>query len=541
MKKGKETSQKTYLLYARVSPKGSTWAADETSISTQLAEMRTRVQQMSPGARMIEVFDEFRSGKDLKRPGMRRILDDLDERPCPWQCLVVWALDRLSRSLADALPIFSRLRDAGCDFLSVTQDYLSYTGAMGRYMLQQTIAIAELERGMTSERVTAKIRHMASQGKCPYSLLPMGYYRSPEDKHKILVDQEKAEIVRSVFDLFCAGRLSWSEISARHPGTFKNRQHLYKLLRTPMYMGEIRLWGDAYKCDVEPIISREQYERAQALLADGQTNKSKVSRRKFDYLLAGLVSCSCGRKMTTYTVSRGGKSWHYYKCTSPDCKLAVCAEDLEAAVLERLVASYTDESKIREAVSAYLDETARADRERAEKRDAAGRALQAARERVENATNMFLMGKVDDGNKGYFNALLYDARQEVARLEAELAAMEPPGGKMPPLEDMMPALIRAGAEWARKIADGDAPYSVRRNLVLSAVQDIVCQGRRDGVTEFKLDFAVMRTSQQWWANGDLHITCIVALAGGYRARIASRAAEGQSGRAIGRGHLTGLQ
>ena len=153
---------KNYLLYARVSPKGSTWSAGETSIGVQFAEMREHCRRIDPEAKFIEVFDEFKSGKDLRRAGVQRILADLDRRPVPWQCLVVWNLDRLSRSLCDALPILTKLRDAGCEFVSVNQEYLSYTGAMARYMMQQTISLAELERGMTSERVSAKTSAAAS-------------------------------------------------------------------------------------------------------------------------------------------------------------------------------------------------------------------------------------------------------------------------------------------------------------------------------------------------------------------------------------------
>src|SRR5574344_2045338 len=118
---------KTYLLYARVSPKGSTWAAEETSIGVQFADMRAHVLRLDSSANFVEVYDEFKSGKNLNREGVQRILSDLSKTPVPWSCLVVWNLDRLSRSLGDAIPIFSRLRDSGCEFISVNQAYLSYT------------------------------------------------------------------------------------------------------------------------------------------------------------------------------------------------------------------------------------------------------------------------------------------------------------------------------------------------------------------------------------------------------------------------------
>ena len=144
----------TYMLYARVSPKGSDWNAEETSVAMQLQEMKEYISRRDPFAVFLEAKDEFKSGKNLNRPGIQMILADLENRDPAWGTLVVWALDRLSRSLADAVPVFEKLRDAGRGFICVRQDYLSTQGAMARFTLNQTILVAQLEREMTSERAT---------------------------------------------------------------------------------------------------------------------------------------------------------------------------------------------------------------------------------------------------------------------------------------------------------------------------------------------------------------------------------------------------
>ena len=82
---------------------------------------------------------------------MQEILADIENTRPSFDTLVVWQLDRLSRNLADAAPLFEKLRDAGLGFISIRQSYLSATGAMARFNLTQTIAIAQLEREMTSE------------------------------------------------------------------------------------------------------------------------------------------------------------------------------------------------------------------------------------------------------------------------------------------------------------------------------------------------------------------------------------------------------
>lgn len=510
-------STKTFLLYARVSPKGSQWACEETSIAVQLADMRARVLSLCGNAQFIEVFDEFKSGKDLNRPGIQRILDDLSQSPCPWQCLVVWNLDRLSRSLADAIPIFAKLRDANCEFISINQEYLSYTGAMARYMLHQTIAIAELERGMTSERVTAKLRWIASQGKVPFAIAPMGYVKNPEVKNTLLVDESKAEIVRTVFDLFVNGKLGYSEIKARFPGVFSNRQQLYRILRNPLYIGEIHYGDVVTKGDFPAIVDKSVFEQAQALLAGCRRNYTKASGKKYDYLLSGLVLCHCGRHMTPYCVKKGDNRFFYYKCTGPDCKNAVNAESLDGMVIDELVKNYTQESTIRTAVHNHLEELEATNAEKNRQRQQMEKDLEAASKKEHSIANMFLDGLVDQSNKEYWNAELASARAMRENLESEIKSLSTPSMEID-LDALMPMLLKAGAEWAKKIAAGEVDYSIRRNLVMSAVQNCICLKRENNSMTFQLNL-VMNCSNIWRAGCDLIITSVFSLFCGYRARI----------------------
>ena len=140
---------KVYLLYARVSPKGSTWNAEETSVAVQLQQCRDYVLKRDPSATFIEIYDELKSGKNLDRSGVQKVIADLQSGRCSWDCLVVWHLDRLTRSLADALPLFKMIRDADKGFMSVRQELDMFT-AGGRFMMHIFIATAEYEREMTS-------------------------------------------------------------------------------------------------------------------------------------------------------------------------------------------------------------------------------------------------------------------------------------------------------------------------------------------------------------------------------------------------------
>jgi len=489
---------KTYLLYARVSPKGSQWDCEETSIGVQIAEMRAHCERLDPGANFIEVFDEFKSGKNLNRAGVQSILADLERRPVPWQCLVVWNLDRLSRSLCDALPIFTKLRDAGCEFISINQEYLSYTGAMARYMLQQTIAIAELERGMTSERVSAKMRWIAAAGKIPWGRIPIGYVRDSNLKNTVVVDEPRAEIVRTIFDLYVAGKLGFDAINDRWPGVFTGRNSLYHILRNPLYVGEVHYAGKIYKSEHPAIVDRAVFDKAQKLLAlKKRQNYTRRGVEKRDYLLSGLVRCHCGRYMTGYSVNgHAGRKFYYYKCTSPSCKNAINADALESGVLQQIAAVFTDETEIRESLAAYLaaeNQKSAAARSRIAELD---KELSAAAEKENRIKQMFLSGVVNKSNSDFWNAELLTARAAKSQIEKEIAAASAP----PKFEfdEIFPELMKAAGEWSRRCMSGQADFATKRNLILSTVDDLQCVARSGNQIKFKMNL-IMSSSKEWWA------------------------------------------
>ena len=277
----KFTQNHIYLLYARVSPKGSSWDAEETSISLQLEDCRNYILTRDPAAEFIEVIDEFKSGKNLNRPGIQRILSELDLTPCPWHTLVVWNLDRLSRSVADAIPIFEKLRDRGCEFISIRQDYLSATGAMARFILHQTILIAQLERETTSERVSAKMNQIASKGKVPFGYVPLGYRRKQGIKNTLEIDPENADIIREIFLMYRAGNMTFQNVQTRFPGKIKDRQYLYRILRNKIYKGILTYAGKEYQLECEHIISPKLFDEVNQMLeSNAACYKPKVPFRR---------------------------------------------------------------------------------------------------------------------------------------------------------------------------------------------------------------------------------------------------------------------
>ena len=518
MKPPKSTGQ-TYLLYARVSPKGSSWDGCETSIPVQLEEMRRYVLRMDPDAAFIEVSDEFRSGKDLKRPGMQRILKDLKRRPVRWQNLVVWNLDRLTRSLSDALPLLTLLRDAGCGFVSINQEFLQYTGAMSRFMMHQTIAVAELERAMTAERVAAKMRYIAEQGKVPYGCVPIGYKRRPGGQNETVVDEEKAPLVQKLFRSYADGTLSFAEIHRQFPFV-TNRQTLYRMLRNKFYTGVLVYGGQEYASASPALVDPDLFRRVQDRLATLENVHRHASRSCTDpdpdrrkYILSGLVDCSCGRKMTGYSVLKKGKRYHYYKCTSPTCGAAINADVLENGILDEICKAFSDPEKVRAAASEYLENKyTNLPGVREKLADLETQRAQAETD-MQRITEAFLSGVVGDENKDFFNQRLTDARTRLSCLNGQIDQVSRPSGQF--LDQWLPALLETALDLIKNVRSGTATADEKRKLLMGVVQKIEVKQREKSSITFRLDLVVMSYRQKWLPVVNLLITAERTLPTGY--------------------------
>ena len=523
------TTTHRYLLYARVSPKGSTWSAQETSIAVQLAECRDYIRRMDPQAEFTEVTDEFRSGKDLNRPGMKQILAELDSGRPSFGTLVVWQLDRLSRNLADAAPLFARLRDAGVDFISIRQPYLSATGAMARFNLTQTIAIAQLEREMTSERITAKMRWIAQQGKVTYGSIPLGYRRKPGVKNTLEAVPEEADLVREIFATYlrCATSGGAFEamraLQAAHPDKICDNKKFYKILRNRLYLGEIVYKGEIFKGEHPAIVDRETFDRVQMLLPGAKHNVPRPGRQKYAYLLAGLVRCSChpDRYMTPSAVSKSSRRYFYYKCTDPACPSEINAEKLDQAVLDLICRIALDPDYVRGCIEQL-------DRERAQEQAAAVPALKAAEaaaasasEEVDRIAQAFLTGLVTPENKAFWNGKLADARRAADAAAAELDRQRRKVSDLATHEDELPAILKSLKGWADLLQKAPDDTALKRNLILSVVQQVRCtsKGHFDvdlimdpqtvGAKKIGTTGEVMPNGGEWWSSRELVITCAI--------------------------------
>lgn len=490
-----------YMLYARVSPKGSDWHAEETSISMQIQEMKDYILRKDPGAQFQVQQDEFKSGKNLNRPGIQAVLSDLDLPEPPWSTLVVWALDRLSRSLADAVPIFEKLRDAGCGFICVRQDYLSTQGAMARFTLNQTILIAQLEREMTSERVKAKMVWIAEKGKIPAGKIPLGYRRKKNAKNEIEPDPETAQIVKDIFNAYLAQTETVVELRRRYSKYIYGKMQLYRMLRNRLYIGEVEYDGKVYPGRHVPIIDRDLFDAVNALLP-GERRAPRPGRQIYKYLLQGLVFCECGKKMVPYSVKKSGNTrYFYYKCQDTlGCKYAINAERLDAEVMEAVKEIVLDENYIRERYEDWQRDQAEKEKQNQSEIERSAALVTEAQQEVDKIDNLFLSGVVTPENAAHWNVKLQAARDNLELIRQKHQQMVDDLADVKANADL-PDLLQELRRWADLLDRAGDDFTLKRNLILGIVKNVRCIDR-----EGHIEIAVMTKGKKWRSERGLIIT-----------------------------------
>jgi len=402
--------------------------------------------------------------------------------------------------------------------VSINQEFLQYTGAMSRFMMHQTIAVAELERAMTAERVAAKMRYIAEQGKVPYGCVPIGYKRRPGGQNETIVDEEKAPLVQKLFRSYADGTLSFAEIHRQFP-FISNRQTLYRMLRNKFYTGVLVYGGQEYASASPALVDPDLFRRVQDRLASLENVHRHASRSCTDpdpdrrkYILSGLVDCSCGRKMTGYSVLKKGVRYHYYKCTSPKCRTAISADVLENGILAEIGRAFSDPVKIRAAAEEYLVERYKDRPDVRQQIFDLKQQYSETEDEIKKITETFLSGLVSADNKDFFNQRLTDARTRLSYLQGQIAQKSNPAKHE--IDHMVPALMECAAEIVRKIRNGTASAEDKRNLVMATVSSIEVKQKNQTSITFMLNL-VMSTAKKWLPSFSLVITSELKLPVGY--------------------------
>jgi len=267
----------------------------------------------------IAVADDYDdggySGGSMDRPALHRLMADIQMGKV--ELVVVYKIDRLSRSLADfarMVDVFDRHR---VSFSAVTQQINSAT-SMGRLMLNVLLSFAQFEREVTGERIRDKIAASKAKGMWMGGPLPLGY---DVDNRLLVVNATQATLVRRIFDDFVTLRSATLMAKAygaagvlTKGGKPFTKQAIYKVLHNRMYLGEIVHKGQGFPGQHQAIITQAQWDAVQALIAtDGLERRRETNdRQREPVLLRGLLFTPDGERLVpSYTVKKG-KTYRYY-------------------------------------------------------------------------------------------------------------------------------------------------------------------------------------------------------------------------------------
>ena len=316
-----------YAIYARVSPRGSDFEG-ETSIAMQLEICRKWVSERG-GTIVCEESDEFFSGKDLKRPGFARIMEELESGRAEWDTLLVYKLSRMTRSLRDGADIFDKLFRQGRGFASATEN-LDFSSPAGRAMLGMMQVFNQFEREQTAENTRNKMMQIARRGEWPAGIPPFGYKRGAKGDNVLYVDERKSLIVKDIFEMYAGSEDRTQRILTKYKGIVTS-SNLFLILRNRVYLGEICYNGRRFPGKHQPLITQELFDRVQATLPQKKYS-TRPKAQQYPYLLSGLLFCSCGHRMNALSAKSG--AYHYYVC--PVCRKRISAEKADEKLLDYL-------------------------------------------------------------------------------------------------------------------------------------------------------------------------------------------------------------
>ncbi len=262
------------------------------------------------------------SGGSLERPGLKRLLDDV--RAGRVDTIVVYKVDRLTRSLSDFAKIVDVLDAAGASFVSITQAF-NTTTSMGRLTLNVLLSFAQFEREVIAERVRDKIAQSRAKGMWMGGSVPFGY--EVVDR-KLVPNKAEAPIVRTIFERYLelgSVRALKAELDAAgimgkpakgRDGVVRPRQFgrgpLYWLLGNPVYVGKVKHKDKLYAGEHTPIIAESLWQAVQTKLADHAMRKADGFCSGQSALLTGHVRDHLGRVMSPSRTGRGLKMHRYY-------------------------------------------------------------------------------------------------------------------------------------------------------------------------------------------------------------------------------------
>ncbi|MZR30775.1 recombinase family protein [Sneathiella litorea] len=307
------------------------------------------------------------SGGSMERPGLQQLLADIALGKI--DIVVVYKIDRLTRSLADFARMVELFEEKDVSFVSVTQSF-NTTSSMGRLTLNVLLSFAQFEREVTGERIRDKIAASKKKGMWMGGSPPLGYDLPETGSHSLRVNDAEADIIRRIFERYLrlksvhalVRELDSQDIRSKARVTLKGRTiggqpfsrgALYHLLRSRVYLGEVPHKDQSHPGLHEAIIDTELFEAVQAQLDENSRRRKATGKSVAGSPLAGRIFDTNGQPMSpTFAYGRRGKLYRYY--VSAPLQRGAKKDPGEAA--PRRVSAAKLESRLLEAMPRLLAE-----------------------------------------------------------------------------------------------------------------------------------------------------------------------------------------
>jgi site-specific DNA recombinase len=324
MRSEKSKTTLRWAIYTRVSTEHGL-EQEFNSLDNQREASEAYVKsQAHEGWKLIRTHydDGGYSGGSMERSALQKLLDDI--RAHRIDVIVVYKVDRLTRSLADFAKLVELFDAHQVSFVSVTQAF-NTTTSMGRLTLNVLLSFAQFEREVTGERIRDKIAASKRKGIWMGGVVPLGYRVENRTLHVV---EEHAAFIRDLYrrylEIGSVVRLKAlldhedARLPFRFDGTGKtigggliSRGHLYKILSNSIYVGRLTHRGQVHDGLHDPVVDQETWDPVQLLLAE-HAQRTAGNRQNSDALLAGKLFDDRGNRMSPSYAAKAGRRWRYY-------------------------------------------------------------------------------------------------------------------------------------------------------------------------------------------------------------------------------------
>ncbi|NLW84454.1 MAG: recombinase family protein [Phycisphaerae bacterium] len=270
------------------------------------------------------------TGGNMDRPAFQQLMADVEDGKI--DCIAIYKIDRLSRSLMDFAQIMEVLERKKVSLVSVTQQF-NTTTSMGRLTLNILLSFAQFEREIISERTRDKIAASRRKGKWTGGHQVLGYdLQQKPGGNCLLVNQEESYQVQQIFKLYLESGSIMDTLRALREKGIMTKQYstktgnsrggapfdkttLHRTLTNVTYLGKVRHKDQVYEGEHEAIIDADTFHQVQGMLKRNLRSGGKYSSNKYNALLKGLVRCKhCGSAMIHHFVQKPNKRYRYYVC-----------------------------------------------------------------------------------------------------------------------------------------------------------------------------------------------------------------------------------